>query len=258
MQEVNKIDILGMGVVKISLSSIIQYQIIFQKGIGMSTIQNIFELYKDEIIEKEEGKSFIPLEDFSAFISYFKGGEHEIVLIIYLDDREDSQKFPKLYIHSKKIINCYHSNNFEELLETCNDLIEIPKAEGLLSLFVIDMGGCPIFTKIMGKDTKFIQNEIHIGGFISALFSFSKNIIGADKGANLKEINFGNQIFHTIVKNEVIFAFLVNKMTPLLQRYIYIVADEFTKKFDKELKDFNGEIGKFYNFEDTLKIYFDL
>ncbi|KKL74711.1 hypothetical protein LCGC14_2062130, partial [marine sediment metagenome] len=97
---------------------------------------------------------------------------------------------------------------------------------------------------------------VHIGGFISALLSFSNTIIGEETGAKLKEINFGNQQFYVISKSTVIFAFLVENMNSLLQRYMYLIADEFLYEFRDYLKVFNGDVTPFTSFEENINQYF--
>ena len=87
-------------------------------------------------------------------------------------------------------------------------------------------------------------------------FSFSNTIIGEETGAKLKEINFGNQQFYVISKSDVIFAFLVEDMNSLLQRYMYLIADEFIYDFSDYLKCFNGDITPFASFEEKINQYF--
>ncbi|GAH69954.1 unnamed protein product, partial [marine sediment metagenome] len=97
---------------------------------------------------------------------------------------------------------------------------------------------------------------VHIGGFISALLSFSNTIIGEETGAKLKEINFGNQQFYVISKSNVVFAFLVENMNQLLQRYMYLIADEFLFDFRNYIKEFNGDVTPFNEFESKINQYF--
>lgn len=70
--------------------------------------------------------------------------------------------------------------------------------------------------------------------------------------------NTGFHFFQTFTKQEVIYAFLINKMNPTLQRYMYIVADEFIEQFKEKLKEFKGIIGKVSSFEDAVSLYFSI
>ena len=107
----------------------------------------------------------------------------------------------------------------------------------------------------MGKKSNIIKSEVQISGFISALFSFSKFIIKEDSGSKLKEVNFGKQLFYTVLKENIIFAFLVDEMTPLLKRYIYIISNEFLSRYRKTLDNFDGEVAQFYEFENVIDDY---
>ena len=251
------LDILGVGLVKLSLvGSENRFEVLLQKGIGISLIQNIFELYKDEIIEKREGKSFFPLEEFTAFINYFKTSADEIIIVIYIDSKESAHIYPKLYMHSKTLLNDYNSDaTIEDLMAICEHTIKIPQASGVVGIFIVDYAGCPLYSKVMGfrKDIK--EGEVQIGGFISALFSFSQFVIGKESGGKLREINFGNQSFYTITEKKVIIAYLIERMSPLLQRYMYIIAEEFIRRYGKRLENFDGDIAQFAQFEKISNEY---
>ncbi len=251
------LDILGVGLVKLSLvGTKNHFEVLLQKGIGISLIQNIFELYKDEIIEKREGKSFFPLEEFTAFINYFKTSADEILIVIYIDSKESAHIYPQLYMHSKNLINDYNSDGIvENIIEICKSTIEIPQANGVVGLFIVDYAGCPLYTQVMGLRKDIKEGEVQIGGFISALFSFSQFVIGKESGGKLKEINFGNQSFYTITEKKVIIAYLIEKMTPLLQRYMYIIAEEFIRRYGVNLENFNGDIAQFAPFEKIAREY---
>ena len=134
--------------------------------------------------------------------------------------------------------------------------MKIPKTDGIIAIFIIGTAGSPYISKINKDRSEIADHEVHIGGFISALLSFSNTIIGEETGAKLKEINFGNQQFYVITKNEVIFAFLVETMTSIIQRYMYLLADEFLYQFRNLLKEFNGDITPFNCFEEKINQYF--
>ena len=83
-------EMLGIGLVKISQIDVgAQFNVLFQKGIGVPLIQNVIELYKKEIIHKKQGNSIIPLEKFTIFIHYFTNENHnqDILVIIYMEEK---------------------------------------------------------------------------------------------------------------------------------------------------------------------------
>ena len=162
--------------------------------------------------------------------------------------------FPKLYLFTRKITNQFRLNTpIPEIIKTCNKTISIAQTKGIIGVFIIGANGCPYFSKI-NQSRKLISNkEVHIGGFISALFSFSKEIIGQDSGAELKEINFGNQRFYMITKNNVIFAFLVEDLNSIVKRYMYLIADDFLEQYKEHLIDFTGHIAPFHEFKKKIE-----
>ncbi|MFX1276839.1 MAG: hypothetical protein ACFFBP_15615 [Promethearchaeota archaeon] len=256
-EDLNTLQILGVGLVTLSSKeSNDNIDVFLQKGIGRSLIQNIIELYKDEILQKRNGKSFFPLEEFMVFINYFKSLSNEILIIIYIDEKESAHVYPQLYLHSKKIMKRYNENHdIEEIISICESTVEIPRIDGVIGVFIVDYGGCPLYTKVMGIRKDIIDGEVQIGGFISALFSFSQFVIGKESGGKLREINFGNQSFYTITEKKVIIAYLIEKMTPLLKRYMYIIAEEFVGRYRKVLNSFDGDIAQFGSFENIINEY---
>ncbi len=255
-----KFQMLGFGLLNISdIESEGTFKIILQKGIGVPLIQNILELYKKEIITKKQGSSIIPLNEFTIHIQYFNNKDKEISVILYMEEKEPSiaVNFSQLYFLSKKINKKILSNApLSELVKIFEDKIKIPKSSGVIAIFVISSTGSPFLSKINKNRNNIADHEVHIGGFISALLSFSNTIIGEETGAKLKEINFGNQQFYVISKSNVIFAFLVENMNSLLQRYMYLIADEFIYDFNNYLKGFNGDVTPFASFEDKINQYF--
>ncbi|MFX0137498.1 MAG: hypothetical protein ACFFDN_27920 [Candidatus Hodarchaeota archaeon] len=253
-----KLQMLGYGLLKISeIDSGGIFNIIFQKGIGVPLIQNVVELYKKEIINKKQGNSIIPLDEFTIYIQYFKRNNDEISVIIYMEEKEQSVNFPKLYFISKKINRKLLSDaSNSEIIKVFEDEIEVPRTAGVIAIFIIGSTGSPFISKINKNRTSIAEHEVHVGGFISALLSFSNTIIGEETGAKLKEINFGNQQFYVISKSGVIFAFLVENMNSLLQRYMYLIADEFLYQYKDYLKEFSGDVTPFNSFENKINQYF--
>ena len=252
-----KLQMLGYGLLNLNINSGGNFNISFQKGIGVPLIQNIIELYKREIINKGQGNSIIPLEDFTIFIQYFRNNEDDISVIIYMEEKDQSVNFGRLYFLSKKINQKVISNaSITEVIEEFEKDIEIPRSEGIIAIFIIGAAGIPFISKINKSRTNIADHEVHIGGFISALLSFSDTIIGEETGAKLKEINFGTRQLYVISKNNVIFAFLAESMNSLLQRYMYLIADEFLYQYKEYIKDFSGDVTPFALFENTINQYF--
>ncbi len=174
-----------------------------------------------------------------------------------MTQKESTLSFSNLYFLSKKINQRLNSNaSITEIIEVFENEIEIPRSEGIIAIFVIGSAGSPFISKIDKNRSNIADHEVHIGGFISALLSFSNTIIGEETGAKLKEINFGNQQFYVISKSNVIFAYLVENMNSLLQRYMYLIADEFLFQYKDYLKAFSGDVTPFAAFEKNINQYF--
>ena len=253
------LQMLGFGLVNISdFRSNDRFQILFQKGIGTPLIQNIIELCKKEINNQKQWNSIIPIDEFTIFVHYFQH-KNDTIVILYLTEKDHNINFPKLYLFTRKITNEFRLNtSISEIIKTCNKTILIPQTKGIIGVFIIGANGCPYFSKI-NQNRKFITNkEVHIGGFISALFSFSREIIGQESGAELKEINFGNQRFYMISKKNVIFAFLVENLNSLIERYMYLIADDFLEQYKEHLIDFTGDIAPFHEFKKKIDLYFEI
>lgn len=254
----NSILLVGFGLLKFTeVSSGGKLEILFLKGIGIPLIQNVIELYKKDILEKRKGNSIISLDEFTVFIHFFEDNQEDILVIIYMDERETTINYTQLYRLTKKISGQIHSDTpLSEVIDFCDETIEIPKTDGLLAIFIIGASGSPYISKINKERSTIAKSEVHIGGFVSALFSFSKEIIGQESGAKLKEINFGNQRFYMITKSNVIFAYLVEKVNPLLERYMYLIAEDFLNEFKEYVINFSGDVSRFSSFHKTINQYF--
>ena len=143
----------------------------------------------------------------------------------------------------------------KHLIDICKMTVKIPQASGVVGIFIVDYAGCPLYSKVMGIRKDIQEGEVQIGGFISALFSFSQFVIGKESGGKLREINFGNQSFYTITEKKCIIAYLIERMSPLLKRYMYIIAEEFIGRYGKKLEQFDGDIAQFAQFEEIASEY---
>lgn len=250
-------EMLGVGIIKISNGNLDEkIKVIFQKGIGLSLIHNIIELCRNEISTKNQGNSIIPVKNFVIFLHYFQN-QGDIITVLFMNKQNDSLSYPQLYLLIKSIRNKFRLNSpIAEVIDFCNDTIDIPHSEGIIGVFILGAGGIPYISKISNSRTTIVDRSVAIGGFISALYSFSQEVIGKETGAILKEINFGNQQFFMIIKEKVIFAFLVEKINSILQRYMYQIVDDFLDRYRGIIKKFNGDVAQFFDFEKIIDQYF--
>ena len=251
----------GFSVSEINLDG--KFKIIFHKGIAIELIQKFIDLYKDIIIEKKQGYIKDLIANFTIYIHFFNQKKGNILVIIYLDDKENHMDYTKLYHFSKSLFQRICSNtSFPEIEKICNSIIKIPKAEGLLALFIVDEAGFLYFSKANKSEKCISENKLQIAGFLSAILCFSQDYIGGnDSGFKLEAINVGKANFYMNNNSDVIFAYLVEKgkMTEKIKRYIQLISEEFVDRyFETHVKDFNGDLSPFHEFEKVIDQYFTI
>jgi hypothetical protein len=248
-------DLLGVGLVSMTDK---RYNVVFSKGIKRSLIKLLVKFYRSEILEKKEGKRIKLLGAYTVYVHFYTI-ENESISIFYVSETNKLIKYDGLCSLSKQLVNSYCSNaTFSEINQLCNRVI--PSAKDLSALFVISTAGLSLFTKIR-KDKKYLaDNLITISGFISAILSFSNEVIGKNTSDTLQAINFENQQFLLTVKEGVIFAYLVEDFTKSknIKRYMELLIEEFLDHYHDCIEDFNGEISQFRNFERVVDKYFDM
>ena len=254
--------LLGIGLIKISdLNAGGTTQILYQKGIGIQLIHTILKLNKIKILTKKQGIAIDLISDYTVYMHYFNTKLNEIIVIIYLDKKDSILKFSSYYEISKKLNKIiYTSEEFAAIQEICDCDFIIPQSDSLLALFIISTSGHLLFSKVNDKNTRLVDFEIQISGFISALLIFTKEMIGQGPGVELKHINFGNQQIYLIVKNDVISAYLVEeeRISKLDRKYMQIVSDEFLDMYKDNInpKTFNGDLTKYQRFGNVIDKYF--
>ncbi len=254
-------DIIGVGLIKISNLNIGgELNVIFQKGIGYQLIQKIFDLNRMKILERKTGVLIDLINDYTTYLHYFDNN-NEIIVIIYLDKKESILKFSKFYECSMKLNKMICSNvSFTEIKKILENDFNIPKSDSVLALLIIGTAGHLFFSKIKSNKEKFARSDVQISGFISALLSFTKELIGQEPGIRLKQINFGNQQIYLTLKNDVIFAYLVEKeqISKIDKKNMELVSDEFLYKYSEKvnLSAFKGDISQFRKFEKIVDNYF--
>ncbi len=255
LEQPNSMDLLGVGLVSMTDK---RYNIVFSKGIKRSLIKLLVKFYRSEILEKKEGKRIKLLGAYTVYVHFYTI-ENESISIFYVSETNKLIKYDGLCSLSKKLVNSHCSNaTFSEINQLCKRAI--PSAKDLSALFVINSAGLSLFTKIR-KDKKYlVDNLITISGFISAILSFSNEVIGKNTGDTLQAINFENQQFLLTVKEGVIFAYLIEDFTKSknIKRFMELAIEEFLDHYCDSIEDFNGDIGQFRDFERVVDKYFDM
>jgi hypothetical protein len=160
---------------------------------------------------------------------------------------------------SRTLAQLYCSNaSLSVINKVCNKMI--PSFEGLSALFVVSTTGHTLYTKIRDDKTSILENHIQIGGFLSAILMFSNEVIGKNSEDTLQSINLKNDRFLIFVKEDIIFAYLVDHSpkSDNFARYVELIAEEFLDQFSNSLKDFNGDLTQFNRFDPVIDKYFCL
>ena len=255
LEHPSSMDLLGVGLVSLTEK---RYNIVFSKGIKRSLIKLLIKFYRSEILEKKEGKRIKLLGAYTIYVHFYTI-EDESISIFYVSETNKLIKYDSLCSLSKQLVNSYCSNaTFSEINQLCKRAT--PSAKELSAFFIISTAGLSLFKKVR-KDKKYLaDNFITISGFISAILSFSNEVIGKKTGDTLQAINFENQKFLLTVKEGIIFAYLVEDFTKSknIKRFMELLIEEFLDNYCDCIKDFNGEIGQFRDFECVVDKYFDM
>ncbi len=246
-------DILGVGIVSITDKN---SNLIYTKGISRSLMNDLIKLYRSDILEKKEGKLIDLLGIFTVSI-HFYSFDAESIAIFYVNEKDTLTDYDAMCSASRVLAQLYCSNApLASINDVCNKIL--PNFEGLSALFVVSTTGHTLFTKIRKDKVSISENHIQIGGFLSAILMFSNEIIAKNSGDTLQAINFGAQQFIISVKEDIIFAYLIDDSPKIdnFERYTDLIAQEFLDKFRNSVKNFNGDLNQFHCFKLVVDKYF--
>jgi hypothetical protein len=248
----SSLNLLGVGIVSISDRT---HSIVYSKGINNSLMKMMIQLYKKEILQKKEGKIIDLIGIYTVYV-HFQKLDYEIIAIFYLNEKDKLVKYEDLCTLSKEFFKIINLNlPITEFDEICKKAV--PCATGISALFIISITGHSLFTKVR-KDKEYLsENYIQIGGFISAIITFSNEVVGKNSGDSLEAISFENQQLFLNVKDEIIFAYLVEKSikSKNTKRFIELLMEEFYLNYNDQIKDFNGDLSPYTKFERIVDKY---
>ena len=251
-EEINgsdSVNLLGIGLVSISGN---RANTIYKKGMGNGLLKTLVKFYKDQILKKREGKIIDLLGSYTIYIHFF-----DIFTIFYVNEKDKLIRYDNLCSLSNVLLKSFCKNSSEAKINNICESV-IPKVSGVTALFIISQAGHALFTRI-NKEKKFlIDNYIQIGGFLSAITAFSQEVIGKESGENLEAINFQNQQFILKVKDQLIFAYLLENNTnpDQVKKDMELVAEEFFDLYHDQINNFNGDIEPFTSFKNVVDKYF--
>jgi len=246
-------DILGVGIVSITERN---SNLIYNKGISRSLMKDLCRLYSSDILKKKEGKIIDLLGIFTVSIHFYSFKAKNIA-IFYVIEKDTLANYDDMCSVSRNLAKLYCSNApLSVINKICTKMI--PSFEGLSALFVVSTTGHTLFTKIRDDKTSISANHVQIGGFLSAILMFSNEVIGNHSENTLQSINLKDQQFIISVKEDLIFAYLVDQSATSdnFERYIELIAEDFLDQFRESVKNFNGDLGQFHVFDSIVDKYF--
>ncbi|MFX0074998.1 MAG: hypothetical protein ACFE96_06115 [Candidatus Hermodarchaeota archaeon] len=250
-----KIQVLGIGLITLTDN---QYNIVFNRGINRSLIKDLIHIYRSEILNRNDGNIIDEFGIYMVYIHFYTFGKLK-VSIFYLSEKEKSLNYDELSSFSNLLVKTYCSHvSREKISQICNSVI--PIVSGVSAFLVISTTGQTLFKKIRSDKKNLLENYIQIGGFLSAILSFSNEIIGKQSGECLKAIDFENSKFLITVEEGAIFAFLLDQCakSKTIERYIELLTEEFIELYYDCLKDFNCDVTQFRSFEAVVENYFSI
>jgi hypothetical protein len=193
-----------------------------------------------------------------VYLHFFTFGNRK-VSIFYTSEKDKLVSDDALSSFSKMLVKSYCSKvSCSEISQICGKII--PVVDEVSAFLIVSKTGQTLFAKIRKDKTRLFENHIQIAGFLSAVLAFSDEVIGKKTGENLKAINFENHQFLITIQEETIFAYLLEqtRKSKITERYIELLTEEFIELYYDCLKDFDGEINQFRNFEAIVDNYFSI
>jgi len=260
-EETEKFHIQGVCVVEISFFG--EIELIYRKGLTTTFVEDIIDIYRYRIFETDNGTIKDSTGSYNIFLSFVMKSHREKIIVLFIDTEDIVLNSPILDSFSKALFNKLKTNiPYSKIESICNNKIEIQRAKGVIGVLILDKTGILYFSKVKKERTGIKKNIFQIAGFISALMIYSHDLLGDEStGLILEDINMGNYHFYLTMKNNVIFAYFVekNNCSENVERNTQIIFEEFLDKYyNSYVKNFCGDLSPFHEFEDTINLYFEI
>ncbi|MHA1987334.1 MAG: hypothetical protein ACW98D_11900 [Promethearchaeota archaeon] len=238
-------------------------EIIFLKGIDIAVVHNIINSNRTKILNNEEGDIKDYVGPLNAYLVYCNKNQSDIIIALFVDEEEIKNIYSKL---DNIAVILFEKIGIDttgvEIKKICVNTARIPRAKGLVGFLALNKTGILYFSRVKKDRKKISKNIFQIAGFISALMIYSKDLIsGEDPEVRLEDINLGSHHFYVNIKNNVIFAYFIEKheVTENFDNYIQIVVDKFIEKYyNPYITDFRGDLSPFHSFDAVIDRYFKI
>jgi len=251
------------GVCLLEISFFGDIKLIFRKGITTTFIEELIDYYRYQIFEDDNGTIKDSTGAYNIFLSFMRRSHGEKVIVLFIDTEERILKSTILDRFSKGLFRELKTDNpYFKIESFFKDKIEIRRAKGVIGVLILDKTGILYFSKVKKERTGIAKNIFEIAAFISVLMIFSREIIeDGSNGLKLEDIDLGNYQFYLNMKNNVIFAYFVEKVncSENVESNIQTIFEEFLDKYYfSHVKNFSGDLRPFHKFEETIDLYFEI
>jgi hypothetical protein len=255
------LQIQGVCILEMGLNG--EIEVIFQKGIDIALVHHIININRSRILNCEDGHIEDYIGSLNAYIVYCDKNQSDKIIALFVDKEETILNYEKLDNLTESLfekIGIYTPNL--ELKKICIKPVKLPRAKGLVGFLALNKTGILYFSKVKKSRTKISKNVFQIAGFISAILIYSEDLVsGEDPELRLEDINLGSHHFYVNIKNNVIFAYFIEKheVTENLDEYIHIVVDKFIDNYyNPYITNFKGDLSPFHSFETVIDQYFEI
>ncbi|MFX1453994.1 MAG: hypothetical protein ACFFDB_01335 [Promethearchaeota archaeon] len=240
-----------------------EFEILFQNGLDYSLIYSIINSVRSKIINNQEGTVRDFVGDLNAYLLYSTTHNFDTIIALFVNSEKGISDYSKLDEVTKTIFERIGINTTNlKIKKIIINSVKSPRERGLIGFLALDKTGLLYFSRVRKNMEKISKNIFQIAGFISAILIYSKDLIsGDDPELQLEDINLGSHHFYVNVKNNVIFAYFVekNETSENFNKYIHIVLDKFIERYyNPYITNFKGDLTPFYNFDTVIDQYFEI
>ena len=251
------------GVCILEMGSKGEIEVIFQKGIDIALVHHLININRTKILNNEEGEIKDYVGSLNAYLVYCDKNQSDKIIALFVDKEEITNIYSKLDNLTESIFKKIGINTSNlEIKKIWINTAKFPRAKGLVGFLALNKTGILYFSRVKKNRKKISENIFQIAGFISALLIYSKDLIsGEDPELRLEDINLGSHHFYVNIKNNVIFAYFIEKheVTENFDKHIHIVVDKFIEKYyDPYITNFKGDLSPFHSFDTVIDRYFKI
>ncbi|MHA1931095.1 MAG: hypothetical protein ACW96X_01060 [Promethearchaeota archaeon] len=255
------LQIQGVCILEMSMNG--EIEVIFQKGIDIALVHHIINMNRNRILSNEEGDIKDYVGSLNAYLVYCNKNQSDKIIALFVDKEEVILNYSKLDSLTEILFEKIGITTTNlEIKKICINPVKFLKAKGLVGFLALNKTGILYFSRVKKNRKKISKNIFQIAGFISAILIYSKDLIsGEDPELRLEDINLGSHHFYVNIKNNVVFAYFIekHKVTENFDKYIQLVIEKFVEKYyNPYITNFKGDLSPFHGFDSVIDQYFEI